>query len=528
MAAQIWGPNCCSGFSYDPHAWHIPRRVRYHSMVGLLQPGFPERALGRSRSNDRHDNRSIAPRPCFNWDGDAGNDWLGLEVRKGQGYARFLGTREVVGRIEVVDDQNKFRIISSREGIVKDNNFKQLADKKQGYFYQIFKKLEKYVVKGLDWDKLSKKNSGTQEGSETEKMKAFLKNFEKKVKSRSWKFSAHDEKYYETQKKKDVRSIAIIYSIINVKPENIIELYINSELIIALAEVEKENIKKIFKDFEKYDSNILDKGTIKSLNKIKNLLKKAMEESKTQEERADKLERTTLFLRSISSQDLENVVNLHHHIGISSNIIYRHLYNLKKRIDKGETIDYDSLDKFIKKISYENNKILTITKFATKANFNLEGVDIKENLTSYIKDYLLNVCGSDDIFEAYDHSKLNISCKVNPETLVFKTWFKPIEISMIFDNLISNSVKARAKNIKVSLERLNKDELLVKYLDDGTKKILDEDLPKIFDYGFTTTSGSGLGMYHVKTIIGHLGGKISVKNRDPVGTEFTIKFRRDL
>jgi len=58
--------------------------------------------------------------------GQDGDDWLRLEQRKGQGYARFLGTRDLVGRIEISDSNNDFQIVSSREGIVKNESYKKL------------------------------------------------------------------------------------------------------------------------------------------------------------------------------------------------------------------------------------------------------------------------------------------------------------------------------------------------------------------------------------------------------------------
>ena len=42
--------------------------------------------------------------------GEFGDDWLNLELRKGQGYARFLGQRELVGRIEILDSENDFKV----------------------------------------------------------------------------------------------------------------------------------------------------------------------------------------------------------------------------------------------------------------------------------------------------------------------------------------------------------------------------------------------------------------------------------
>jgi len=43
--------------------------------------------------------------------GDRGDDWLGIDVRKGQGSARYLGSRDLIGRIEVFDDEQLFKPI---------------------------------------------------------------------------------------------------------------------------------------------------------------------------------------------------------------------------------------------------------------------------------------------------------------------------------------------------------------------------------------------------------------------------------
>ena len=81
--------------------------------------------------------------------GDRGNDWLKLDIRKTQGTARYLGNRDIVGRIEVIGPESKFKPISSREGLKDTPAVHQLQ---QSFFLDILRKLEKFVVNGLDWD----------------------------------------------------------------------------------------------------------------------------------------------------------------------------------------------------------------------------------------------------------------------------------------------------------------------------------------------------------------------------------------
>ena len=61
--------------------------------------------------------------------GEMDNDSFGIEMRKGQGQRRYLGGREIIGRIEIEDRDNQFKIISSREGIEENESFKQLIHK---------------------------------------------------------------------------------------------------------------------------------------------------------------------------------------------------------------------------------------------------------------------------------------------------------------------------------------------------------------------------------------------------------------
>ncbi len=49
---------------------------------------------------------------------------------------------------------------------------------------------------------------------------------------------------------------------------------------------------------------------------------------------------------------------------------------------------------------------------------------------------------------------------------------------------------------------------------------------KIFDCGYTTTDGSGLGLTHVKEIINKIGGEIKINNTLAQGVEMIIIFNK--
>lgn len=86
--------------------------------------------------------------------GEEGDDWLKLDQRRAQGYARFISARDIVGQIEILDNYESFQIVSSREGLVKNDSFDKLTDRRDGLFYRVLRRLERYVVDGLNWDSI--------------------------------------------------------------------------------------------------------------------------------------------------------------------------------------------------------------------------------------------------------------------------------------------------------------------------------------------------------------------------------------
>ena len=64
--------------------------------------------------------------------------------RKQQGYARFLGTRDVIGRIEVFDDHGKFQEASSRnQGLIETDAVREM---REFFMEHCLKRLERYIV----------------------------------------------------------------------------------------------------------------------------------------------------------------------------------------------------------------------------------------------------------------------------------------------------------------------------------------------------------------------------------------------
>lgn len=483
--------------------------------------------------------------------GDYGDDWLRMEVRKGQGHAKFLGTREVVGRIEINDYKREFQIISSREGIVKDRRFGQIVDIQPssygGLFYKTLKRLERYVVEGLDWDK-------TEIGGKT---------IEKMVDLPNWKYEPDSEKYQMDQSKKDENVLALLSAIILVetKPGDVLSLNINKELITQLLRERKDKAKekfyKFFKQNALFTKDILDDLTWDTISSVQEELEKKEKEieekddelaeqrrkidrltkektdleAKLNKERkktdefkgiSAELEKRNYFLEQHveASGKYNKLVKLYHHVGITSGDINQALLNLKRKITKG-SVSNDHLLKQIEKMATASRKIKSISKMATNANINFNTDSLvltQENLTRFIIQYIENVG------QSMLKDKLHVLLDKRKNYAPFIYDFNSLDIFMLFDNLFDNSYKAKAGTVTVEIIS-HGSELVIKVSDNGCG-IPGENVDRIFEFGFTTTNGTGLGLFHVKDIVKNLGGEITLNQQYKNGSEFIIKVNK--
>ncbi len=97
---------------------------------------------------------------------------------------------------------------------------------------------------------------------------------------------------------------------------------------------------------------------------------------------------------------------------------------------------------------------------------------------------------------------------------------------MLLDNIISNSVKAEAKKLSVSVNE-DSDYFWIDFVDNGyglDGKFKPSDY---FDAGITTTNGSGIGLYNVKQIVEDLEGEVSIaSNEKTKGAFVRIRWRK--
>ncbi len=509
--------------------------------------------------------------------GDLGDDWLGLEIRKGQGYARFLGTRELIGRMEIKDERNQYKIVSSREGLVKDFSYQQLVDPKNGYFYYTLKRLEKYVVEGLDWDRLTKKKK-REEGDEVHDSpdsKQFITEFEKKVNAKNWKFSPEDEKYFEDQQTKNRRIISIIDYIIDVKPENILEIYINEDLIVELVSVEKERAKaqfeKIIEDLpnlsndqignlltrieqdrtelsdsiQKLSTFSIAKTTRDTTHAFKSSIKlldgagrdyekqRAVIEKLISEK--DEAERKRLEEQDARRKAEEENVRLENELALEKekntflratsrglNEDAKGLVHNIKHTSKAIKSSVDYLYRIIRSGKYKPNELfekLETIKFNAEKVLKISSLITRANFKADDNHQVLDVPKYvkqyldiySDIFE-----KTKLVVETSGEDISFIKRVSALDIALILDDLISNSEKAGAKKVLVEMKKSGPDKLKLLVSDDGrgVLKRFEDGPEEMFELGVTETDGSGIGLHSVRKSLRSMQGDIKfVSNR---------------
>jgi signal transduction histidine kinase len=435
--------------------------------------------------------------------GEEGEDILLIDRRKAQGYNRFLGNRDLIGRIEINGDQPYLRETTSRDGgLVKTDTYFNLVD----FFYEyVLKKLETYVVNIIQWgDERINKETGE---------------------------IIHPELWAKDVK---IQILELITGFINSK--DIVDIQYDKDFLQIISQKQNKSVDKIIKNISKVAANSGNPEMIKEAQKIEKAIretkadadiataKAALEENlrKETEKKLDYIESQNNFLQSEISDDTKNLESILHHIGLTTPLIKTDIANLVKAINNNDS--KTELTEIVKRISRQNEKITSFSKYFKKVKFDVTSSILDIDIISFTNEYLKNVYSKREDLKR-NRELLNIEINA-PDRLIFIIQINPVELIMVIDNLISNSTKHGASNIKIHWSKSD-NAVIFSFRDNGTG-IADNIKNNIFDFGFTTSRrGSGIGLYHVKEIIESLNGTIEVNNKIIKGVEFIISFKKN-
>ncbi len=450
--------------------------------------------------------------------GDEADDSLGVSRRKQQGTSRYLGTRDLIGRIEIDGKNAEFQETSSRDGgLIRNESFGLLQD----FFWEILRRLEKFVIGVIKWG-----NTGEIE---------------------DWKSLSASELR--------AKCADLIIGLSGAK--GIIDIRYDAEFLDVINDVSEKSLKRVLRNFRK----IADKSSNKNLSKEVTRAERRLEElqeaaqeaeaeaeveregrrdaeaearraeeealearREAEESRKESRQKTTenVFLRAVVSSDISNILSLHHHIGIAAGTIENHVKNLYRRLRSDKPTTTDMILDALQKISFQAKQIDSVSKFATKANFNAAAAATNGDVLAYIREYALNVCAG--MFMTKDNKDyIEIDWR-GPEEAGWEMTYRPLEVALVVDNLISNARKAGATSIHMISTVPREGEVRLRVEDNGSG-MGDVKAEELFRLGYSTTNGSGLGLFHVKNVLEGIGGAVSLSQAEGGGSVAELVFR---
>ncbi|TIR14707.1 MAG: hypothetical protein E5X34_32150 [Mesorhizobium sp.] len=439
--------------------------------------------------------------------GEDGDDWFGIDARKQQGYARFLGTRDIIGRIEVSGTEEEFKEASSRnQGLIETASVKELRECFREY---CLRRLERYVVP-VSW---------------VDKGEKFAEDL-----SRLMTDSGRARVAMAVARLIDAPEVELLdYSrkLIGVLNERSSQFEESLASLRAIADKTQDNelhtnLERAERRFEELKAAEAEAVRVaEEERKAKEVAQAAAEAAEAQVARVTESlveeRKRSLFLASITSLDAQNIINMHHQITIYAADLKQQVENCLAAARAGE-LNMDDLVARLEQVAFLNQKVLSISRLATKANFRLESDTIEDDLAVYIEDYILQ--------GAIPFLGGGIQVRVENTSAEFVRRFRPMEVAIVIDNLVNNARKAKATEIRFRLSKSDKNTLVMEVSDDGTGLPKDvEELDRIFELGFSRTAGSGLGLYHVRQVLGEMGGGISIVPSEK-GASFLVRISR--
>lgn len=430
--------------------------------------------------------------------GEDGDDWFGFGRRKQQGYARFLGTREIIGRVDVSGSDEDFQEASSRnQGLIETPAVVQLQ---KAVMEHCLKRLEKYVVP-VSWKDQADGNTDDLSRLMTDPGRA-------RVTAAVANLVDNDKVHLIEYSKRLIdlineRSSDFESSLVSLR--SIAEKTSDTKMLARLDVAERR-----FDDLKKSEADarrVADKALA--------VAEAATRRATTAEAEIETERRRAHFLESFVNVDSATILNLHHQVTIYAVDIAQQIENFLTETAGETSIPRDTVLKTLEQMAFLNRKVMSVTKFAAKANFKLDSEKIETDLASFIYDYI------EQIARTTGSARLQIVAENTHPGMRLR--FNPIDASIIVDNLISNARKAKASRVKFILTQEDKSGLTIHVSDNGRGLASGTNRSRIFEMGYTTTLGSGLGLYHVRQALGEMGGSIELDDKVEKGLGLVIK-----
>ena len=398
--------------------------------------------------------------------GEVDFDAFGLNLRKTQGFNRYLGHRELLGWINITDSENHFNEVTSRDRGFVTNSY--TIEFEKVYMELVHRPLESYV----QLTKFGNSDIDDIETDDTDAIQKLIQRFKK------YKFTV-TPKYYELPKiaqplEKKIELLDDVNTSTSEKKE------LQKSLKQAAVELRKENQEvkkekqKIDKENQRLKREIIIKEAILKKDKPDRQDLLFHELSKVGEELDDSIE---IIIELIESQD-----------EVFKKQMLKQIASLRRSSDKLISI---------------KTQILRITNQSLSDTIT---IDLKEYLRSYF-----------DIVSEESNARVTLNFDDLP---VFQD-VNVYDLGVLLDNLLLNAAERR-RDVEINLY-FSEDNKSFHFVS-NTGPITISPAESIFNLGVTSKpGGTGIGMYLCKEICEEFGWSIYVSSQGNL-VDFKIEF----
>uniref|UniRef100_UPI001A990033 sensor histidine kinase n=1 Tax=Enterocloster clostridioformis TaxID=1531 RepID=UPI001A990033 len=221
------------------------------------------------------------------------------------------------------------------------------------------------------------------------------------------------------------------------------------------------------------------------------------------------------FLSGAANQNVTNLIGGFHAVYTLTDAIKGNINFLREELSKGKSAS-EAILMVISEIYQANEKAHKLADLAIHGNQTLKQ-DGSNSIYDFIRQYIdanLAIKGIEYILTSDDKA---FNCK-----------FDASSIGIILDNISSNSLKAGATKLYISLEDMQK-YVEIAFTDNGIGLDNDIDIDMLFEWGVSNNiskKGFGIGLYHIKQLVEEMKGTVAIDTTYKDGFRLVVKLKK--
>lgn len=425
--------------------------------------------------------------------GEPGQDFFGIDQRKAQGWKRFLGTREIMGRISIKGDNDQFIETTSRaHGFIRTKAVDMLSDL---FVEKVLKVLEKYVVNLINWGE--------------------------PLKSDPNHIISPDE----------IGDQIVNQFITNININDIVSVDYNTELLQPNTTFEgQDSITVSLKRLENVAEHTQDAGLISLAQTVRQRTESILAHNiQLEEENAEKSksleqaqqesqvrEKQIYFLQGAANQNVTNLINGFHSVYTLTDAIKGNVSYLREMLANSQIENKKLIMSIVGEIFQSNEKAHKLSDLAIHGNQTL-----KQSGDNSIYDFIRQYVDAGFAIKGLEYS-------LTQDDKAYNCKFDTSSVGVIIDNIASNSIKAGATQLQITITETQK-YVKVTFTDNGMG--LSENInPKtLFEWGVSSNvshKGFGIGLYHIKQLVDEMQGIVNIDTAYKEGFRLVVSLKK--